>query len=124
MEIKRWDIRRALRVISDKYYEDLKDNKTENVSKREYFNNALYLFDDTFRVSTVGNLTIMYNTDEKNALRFLRNFMVWNLDMDLKFRVSYENGSTNLILFNNEINKDKFMEIMKFLFKELSILFP
>jgi hypothetical protein len=119
MEISRWDLRKALRFVTDQHYETVKDTDVNGLTKREYFDISLYHIEQNFTLGTTSDIfKIKYDNDKDATLKFLRYFLAFNFDTDLEFHISYEYGTAQIILFNKNIDENKLKEIMAFLFWE------
>lgn len=107
MEISRWDLRKALRFVTDNYYETVKDTDAKGLTIKEYFDISLYLIEENFILRPGGDLFIIQYDNEKNTtLKFLRYFLVFIHENNLQFRISYEFGTAKIILFTEFIDEN------------------
>lgn len=75
MEISRWDLRKALRFVTDNYYETVKDTDANGLTIKEYFDISLYLIEENFILRTGGDLFIIqYDNEKKNYLKIFKIF--------------------------------------------------
>lgn len=123
MEISRWDLRKALRFVTDNYYETVKDTDANGLTIKEYFDISRYLIEENFILRTGGDLFIIQYDNEKNTtLKFLRYFLVFINENNLQFRITYEFGTTKIIIFTEFIDENILLEIMSLIFWESNSL--
>lgn len=123
MEISRWDLRKALRFVTDNYYETVKDTDANGLTIKEYFDISWYLIEENFILRTGGDLFIIqYNNEKNTTLKFLRYFLVFINENNLQFRITYEFGTTKIIIFTEFIDENILLEIMSLIFWESNSL--